>query len=119
MLMNQDSMREMKAAIISRLADGKLNIAGLSCRRMDIRQKELGRGGSSRFDAADALWKSVVMRLLDRRLAIFMTLERLGFGEAHAVADAILHASLPPGIFLVTGSRREAGSRLRCTGVVD
>src|SRR3954451_11378581 len=105
-LFNQEQPpRELKAAIISRLKlMAKLNIAE---RRLPqdgrIKLRILGREIDLRVSTLPTLFgESVVMRLLDRSAGDFYDLRRLGF-DHHMLGRMQLFASLPYGIFLVTG----------------
>ncbi len=105
-LFNQESPpRELKAAIVSRLKlMGKLNIAE---RRLPqdgrIKLKTLGREVDLRVSTLPTLYgESVVMRILDRSAGDFYDLTSLGF-DAHMLSRMEHYASLPHGIFLVTG----------------
>jgi general secretion pathway protein E len=105
-LFNQETPpRELKAAIVSRLKlMAKLNIAE---RRLPqdgrIKIKVLGRDVDLRVSTLPTLYgESVVMRLLDRSAGDFYDLRRLGFDD-RMLARMEHFASLPHGIFLVTG----------------
>ena len=105
-LYNQESPpRELKAAVISRLKlMAKLNIAE---RRLPqdgrIKLKLLGREVDLRVSTLPTLYgESLVMRLLDRSTGDLYDLRRLGFDE-QMLARMEHFASLPYGMFLVTG----------------
>ncbi len=105
-LSNQETPpRELKAAIISRLKlMAKLNIAE---RRLPqdgrIKLKLLGREVDLRVSTLPTLYgESVVMRLLDRSAGDFFDLLRLGF-DGRMLSRMEHFASLPHGMFLVTG----------------
>jgi len=97
--------RELRAAIISRLKlMARLNIAE---RRLPqdgrIKIKVMGHEVDLRVSTLPTLYgESVVMRLLDRSVTDFYALDKLGFDD-HMLQRMEYYASLPHGIFLVTG----------------
>jgi general secretion pathway protein E len=97
--------RELRAAIISRLKlMARLNIAE---RRLPqdgrIKIKVMGHEVDLRVSTLPTLYgESVVMRLLDRSATDFYALDKLGFDD-HMLQRMEYYASLPHGIFLVTG----------------
>ena len=97
--------RDLQAAVISRIKlMARLNIAE---RRLPqdgrIKIKAMGHEVDLRVSTLPTLYgESVVMRLLDRSAGDFYDLEKLGFDDAMLMRMHYF-ASLPHGIFLVTG----------------
>ncbi len=105
-LHSQESpQRELRAAVISRIKlMARLNIAE---RRLPqdgrIKIKAMGHEVDLRVSTLPTLYgESVVMRLLDRSAGDFYDLDKLGFDDG-MLRRMEYYASLPHGIFLVTG----------------